>query len=176
MPSIATTENYLALSAMITPALFLTANGSLIISTSNRMSRIVDRIRVMNELGDTYSRGATDLDFLDDRIAHNTDQLRRLEWRADRIRLGLIALYLGLACFIGSCLTLAFDVIAGNLLPAVPTTLAVVGVILLLGASINLVREALEALRSNRREIEFFRALRERRDAGKGVGVTTAGI
>jgi hypothetical protein len=44
------TENYAALTVMITPALFMTASGSLIISTSNRMSRIVDRIRQLNEL------------------------------------------------------------------------------------------------------------------------------
>ena len=52
MPAIIPT-NYATLSAMITPAVFfMTANGSLIISTSNRMSRIVDRVRVLNELGD----------------------------------------------------------------------------------------------------------------------------
>ena len=50
-------ENYAALSAMITPALFMTATGSLIISTSNRMSRIVDRIRELNEQADDLSRG-----------------------------------------------------------------------------------------------------------------------
>lgn len=31
--------NYVALTAMITPAIFMTANASLIISTSNRASR-----------------------------------------------------------------------------------------------------------------------------------------
>ena len=55
--------NYTTLTAMITPALFMTANGSLIISTSNRMSRIVDRIRQLNELADSLSRGASNLDF-----------------------------------------------------------------------------------------------------------------
>ena len=39
--------NYSTLAAMITPAIFMTATGSLIISTSNRMSRIVDRIRLL---------------------------------------------------------------------------------------------------------------------------------
>jgi hypothetical protein len=33
--------------AMIAPALFLTATGSLLISTSNRIARIVDRIRAL---------------------------------------------------------------------------------------------------------------------------------
>src|SRR3954466_11755211 len=77
---------YAALSAMITPAIFLTANGSLIISTSNRMSRIVDRIRVLNDLGDRLCRGATEFDYVDERVAHVRDQITRLVWRSDRIR------------------------------------------------------------------------------------------
>ena len=39
------------LSAMITPAIFMTANASLIISTSNRVARVVDRIRGLERPG-----------------------------------------------------------------------------------------------------------------------------
>src|SRR4051794_6501580 len=113
--------NYDILSAMITPALFMTANGSLIISTSNRMSRIVDRIRVLNDLGDALSRGALDLDFIPERSAHLTDQLRHLEWRGVRIRFALTFLYLALACFVGTSLTLALDVLLRSRLMALPT-------------------------------------------------------
>jgi hypothetical protein len=157
--------NYEILSAMITPALFMTANGSLIISTSNRMSRIVDRIRVLNDLGDALSRGALDLDFVPERRAHLADQLRRLERRGSRIRIALTFLYLAFASFVGTSLTLALDVLLKSRLRALPTSLAVVGVTLLLGACINLVREALEALQSNRLEICFYRELQARREA-----------
>ena len=58
-----TPTTYSALSAMITPAIFLTANASLIISTSNRVSRVVDRIRVLNDQADKLDRGVTELDF-----------------------------------------------------------------------------------------------------------------
>jgi hypothetical protein len=148
---------------MITPAIFLTANGSLIISTSNRMSRIVDRIRVLNDLGDQLCRGGTDLDFPRERLAHVHDQLNRLMWRSDRIRYALTALYLAFGAFAGTSLTLAIDVWTGNLLVALPTLLAVVGVGLMLFACVNMVREAFAALRSTRREIHFFRDLRARR-------------
>jgi hypothetical protein len=47
-----------------------------------------------------------------------------------------------------------------------PTLLAVAGVGLRLFASINLVLEAWEALRSNRVEIRFYHELRERRSSG----------
>ena len=71
---------------MITPAIFMTANGSLIISTSNRMSRVVDRIRVLNDRGDELCRGDSKLDFVAERRAHIADQLGRLERRSDRVR------------------------------------------------------------------------------------------
>ena len=166
-------STYSALSAMITPALFMTATGSLIISTSNRMSRVVDRIRVLNDLGDRLCRGATDLDYIPERVAHVQDQLSRLVWRGDRIRYALTALYLAFAAFAGTSLTLAFDVWTGNRLVALPTFLAVVGVALMLLACVNLVREAMEALRSNRLEIRFFRDLHERRRAeDRGCGAS----
>src|SRR5438270_12604243 len=113
--------SYVTLSAMITPAIFLTANGSLIISTSNRMSRVVDRIRVLNDLGDKICRGGTGLDYAQDRLDHIHDQLRRLVWRGDRIRYALVALYLAFGSFVGTSLTLAVDVLVGNILIALPT-------------------------------------------------------
>src|SRR5262249_57644780 len=91
MPLIPSSQ-YDTLTAMITPAIFLTANASLIISTSNRMSRVVDRIRILNDLLDKMSRGPSDLDYLAERIDHLRDQLHRLEWRNDRIRHALTTL------------------------------------------------------------------------------------
>lgn len=148
-------ETYTALSAMLTPAIFMTANGSLIISTSNRMSRIVDRIRVLNDHRDQLCLATAVIDFPEERRAHLADQLRRLVWRSDRIRYSLVMLYSAFGSFVGSSLTLAIDAWTGNRMAALPTTLALIGVALLLGASVNLVREALEALRSNRMEVRF---------------------
>jgi hypothetical protein len=156
-------ENYAALTAMIMPALFMTASGSLIISTSNRMSRIVDRIRQLNDLADGLSRGVMDLDFPQERLGHIGDQLERLLWRSDRIRLALTLLYQAMAMFVGTSLTMAIDALLGHYLVALPTTLAIGGVVLQLAAAVQLTREARAALRSNRVEIDFFRELRAKR-------------
>ena len=156
--------NYTTLTAMITPALFMTANGSLIISTSNRMSRIVDRIRQLNELADTLSRGASNLDFPTERLEHIDQQLHRLIWRSDRIRLALTLLYLAMAMFVGTSLTMAIDALIGNYLSALPTATAMLGVFLLLLASVQLTREAHAALRGNGLEIAYFAELRRRRE------------
>ena len=100
--------NYSTLTAMITPAIFMTATGSLIISTSNRMSRIVDRIRQLNDQADLLSRGKTELDFPAERLDHIGEQLDRMVWRGARIRLALTLLYLALAMFVGTSLTTQF--------------------------------------------------------------------
>jgi Protein of unknown function (DUF2721) len=167
-------SNYATLSAMITPAIFLTANGSLIISTSNRMSRIVDRIRVLNDLSDQLYRGTSELDFPRERLNHVQANLEHLVWRSDRIRLALVALYLAFGAFVGTSLALAIDVLFDNNVAVLPTGLAVVGVALMLFACVNLVREALEALRSNRSEIRFYRELQELRDNTRGEGCSGA--
>jgi hypothetical protein len=154
---------YDTLTAMITPAIFLTANASLIISTSNRMARVVDRIRVLNDLADKIGRGASDLDYTAERLEHFRDQLCRLEWRNDRIRYALTTLYIAFTTFVGTSLILAVDALVQNRLIALPIVLAVTGVGLLLFASVNLALEALEALRTNRLEIRFYRELFDRR-------------
>lgn len=157
---------YATLSAMITPAIFLTANGSLIISTSNRMSRIVDRIRVLNELADRIGRGGSDYDFPAERLENVNEELDRLVWRGHRIRYALVALYLAFGSFVGTSLTLALDVWTGqHSLILLPTMLAILGVFLMLTACVNLVTEALEALRGNRRELHFYRSLQSKRSS-----------
>ena len=98
----AAAAGYTTLSAMITPALFMTANSSLIISTSNRMSRIVDRIRVLNGLADICDRGVSDADYPELRSSHYTEQLLDLQWRSDCIRLALTLLYVALRAFVGT--------------------------------------------------------------------------
>jgi Protein of unknown function (DUF2721) len=163
-------STYNTLTAMITPAIFLTANASLIISTSNRVARVVDRIRVLSDLADKTDRGVDQLDFAPVRLAHFQDQMRRLEFRSDRLRYALTALYLACTSFVGTSLALALDALFGNRLFALPTGLAVVGVGLLLFACVNLVLEAREALRGNRHEIRFYHQLHELRHAsGHGL-------
>ena len=165
MQNLTDVPTYDALSAMLTPALFMTATGSLIISTSNRVSRIVDGIRTVNDAMDKLDRGVTDLDFLDERRKHSNTLLQSLEWRSDRIRISLTLLYLAMSAFVGTSLILAFDVVLGSRLVMAPTFLAMIGVGFLLVASINLTREAHRGLRSNRQEVGFYRELRAKRQA-----------
>ena len=155
--------NYETLSAMITPALFLTANGSLIISTSNRMARVADRLRALNEAIDRLDRGVSDVDFVPDRMELADAQLARMWRRYRHIRSALMLLYLALASFAATSLALAVDVWLGHQIIGVPTGLALVGVVLMTSACVKLAREAVAALRGEDLELRFYRALRDRR-------------
>jgi hypothetical protein len=168
-------DTYATLSAMITPALFMTACASLIISTSNRMSRIIDRVRVQIDLTDRLDRGAAELDYLDLRRAFVADELETLQWRAGRVRLALTLLYLALSSFVGTSLALGVHRLVGISSHSLPTALAVVGVVLMLAASVNLSREAHRALRSNRNEIDFHHALLAHRANDRGDAPTPRG-
>jgi hypothetical protein len=154
---------YSTLAAMISPALFMTATGSLIISTSNRMSRIIDRVRSLNTQADELTRGESKLDFPEERLAHILAEIELQVWRSERVRWSLTLLYLALSLFVGTSLAMAFDVLLGNNFGALPTTLAIGGVSLMMLASVQLTREAHAALRGNQNEIRFHRLLRDRR-------------
>lgn len=157
---------YATVAAMLAPALFLTATGSLIISTAQRIGRIVDRIRELVALCDRLRKGDDLLDYPELRRQHALESLRRLQWRSDRASIAVTLLYLAFSAFAATSLLIALDSVTGLHLEGVPTAVAAVGVGLLLGACLNLVREARAALRSNGAELKFFHELEALRAGG----------
>ena len=140
--------------AMIAPAMFLAATGSLLISTSNRIARIVDRIRALVILCE--SGQLEQLDFVEHRRKHAVDSLRHLQWRSNRATVAVTMLYLAFSAFAATSMTIALDSITDRSLDALPVICAVAGVGLLLVACVNLVLEARSSLRGNDREVSFF--------------------
>jgi hypothetical protein len=127
-------DHYAVVSAMITPAFFLTATASLLVSSNSRLARVVDRMRQqiaeLNAAVDPLERAR-----LESRIALH----RR---RARLVLRSLQMLYGAISAFVGTSLAIAVDQFAQYRLLWVPTALAVVGVLLVLVASISLGREA----------------------------------
>jgi hypothetical protein len=158
--------------AMIAPALFLTATGSLLISTSNRMGRIVDRIRAIVSMCE--SGQLEQLDFSSYRRKHAIDELRHLHTRSNRVMVAVTMLYMALSAFAATSMAIAINLIAGHFLDALPVVCAVTGVGLLLVACINLVLEARSSLHGNDREVKFFYELeRLRTESGHRDARTT---
>lgn len=131
---ISTDPHYAVLTAMLAPAFFLTATGSLLISASNRLARVVDRLRQLMK---------------DMEQATDEDELRWLDYRISRQRRrsGLILranqmLYLSLSCFVGTSLVVALDAFVPLRAGVLPTTFAVLGVLGLFASSLLLSRES----------------------------------
>jgi hypothetical protein len=156
--------DYRVLSTMIAPALLMTATGSLILSSNNRLARIVDRIRVLIGLLDQLTLPSSALDFPDLRKKYHLDEVAHLHRRSGRIRTATALLYLAFAMFVGSSLVIGVDLFLTVGASKVPTILALLGVGSLLWASINLFEEARTAVRSVDLEIDFLRSLHAERE------------
>lgn len=151
------------LGAMITPALLISASGTLVLSTSNRLSRVVDRVRVLAK--DAEHLAAGDSGSVQSEQAHAdkraliTSQLRSLAQRAMILRSALAALYTAVgflvATSIGVGLLTSLHVSAGW----IAIGLAMLGACALLWGSVQLVREGRMALSSTLEEMSYVRRL-----------------
>ena len=147
--------HYAILAAMLAPALFLTASASLLISSNNRLARIIDRTRVLLAL----------LEKIEDR-----EESELLDWRIALLRKRMLlvmrasqSLYTAISFFVGTSLTVAADSLLGYRLGAVPTVLAVFGVLGLFTASVLLARESALAVRLVKEEMEYSHSRARRR-------------
>lgn len=145
------------LTAMITPAVLISAAGLLSLSTSNRLARVVDRTRLMarefealSEIPASPRRAA--------REALVLSQLNALTSRAKLVRGALTTLHLALALFILTSLLLGLAVAVGTL-TWIPLVVSVAGGLCLLASSLLLVAEGRVAVRSLAEEIAFIRGI-----------------
>lgn len=161
--------DYRILSTMIAPALFMTATGSLILSSNNRLSRIVDRIRVLIAQSDAIAHPTNELDFPQLRLEALQAEMRHLEARNKRIRNATALLYLAFALFVSTSLVIGIELFFGQRIQSVPTFMALAGVVALLWACVNLFRETRTATQTVTLEMEFLvrlQAERERQRSG----------
>lgn len=148
--------DYQVLTAMLSPALFMTATGSLLFSANNRLARVVDRLRVLTDLSDQLMRGLGNFSHPAERLEHYRGMIRLQQKRGKIILTSITLLYAAFGTFVGSSLGIALNFLTEHLLPAVPIGLAVLGVVGLLGASIGMLREARLGVRALDRELNFF--------------------
>jgi len=147
------------LSAMITPAVLISACGTLIFSTANRLSRIVDRVRVLGDLiAQLYTK--KELDFREERRQELDRQLSYYATRGRLIQHALTSIYAALGIFVGT--TIAIGLVAWvSVISWLPTALGIVGTLVLFYACVLLIAEARVALKSVNQEMEFALKLSE---------------
>jgi hypothetical protein len=144
------------LTAMITPALLISATGSLVLSTSTRLGRVVDRVRTLevrlSEL--IVAEDKNDIPLYDKRVEVVVDLLDKVTTRSRILQHAMVAFYYGLGFFILTSVTIA---IAGilSVYRWLPIPMGVVGIIFLFYGSLLMLREARMATATVNAEMDF---------------------
>ena len=115
------------LTAMITPAVLISACGSMILSTSSRLGRVVDRVRA---LSDRLEDMSGDTESSNERKAVIFDQLDKLTSRARILQRSMVSFYLATGMFVAT--SVAIGVVA--VIPSSPRYNLVPVIVGLLGA------------------------------------------
>jgi hypothetical protein len=146
------------LAAMITPAVLISACGTLIFSTSARLGRIFDRVNVMK--GEVELVIAGSISFPRERLAFLIEQINLQRHRATLIQKAMAALYTATALFVATSLGIAMNIAYGSAAQAwIPTGMALMGGLFLFAASALLLYESRFNLRFVTRSIEFIEFL-----------------
>lgn len=150
------------LGAMITPAVLISAGGTLVLSTSNRLSRVVDRVRVLSADAERLLPHVPQAEVTAARADKQGlifSQLRDLSQRALWLRSAIAALYIAIALLIATSLGVGVLAAFGISYAWLPITLGMLGTVCLLWATGFLVREARLAISSTFEEMEYARSL-----------------
>src|SRR5436305_10489511 len=97
------------LTAMVTPTLLISATGSLVLSTSTRLGRVVDRVRMLEtRLGELiYADDKDDVPLYEKRVEVIVDLLDKVTSRSRILQRALATLYYGIGCFVLTSVTIA---------------------------------------------------------------------
>lgn len=140
------------LGAMITPAVLISASGTLVLSTSNRLSRVVDRVRVLALEAERFGSGGQ----ATARGRLIVDQMQRLSQRVILLRAAMTALYSSIGILVGTSIAVGLSAALGWAYGWLPIGLGLVGAGSLLYGSLLLVREARLAVGSTLQELEYL--------------------
>lgn len=149
------------LSAIITPAVLILACSSLIVATSARLGRVVDRTRKLSEEFVALAHEDSDEALLEEHRALLFDQTDKATRRARLLQRAMTRLYLGLSAFLADSVAIGVVAATGREYGTVVIGLAFAGVGLLFWASVLLIVESRLALTAIDAEMDFVRRLGE---------------
>ncbi|MGH9626953.1 MAG: DUF2721 domain-containing protein [Bryobacteraceae bacterium] len=144
------------LTSMITPALLISACGTFILSTSNRLGRVVDRVRVLSDNMENLMGAGTETQMLDERRSIIFKQMDQLSNRATLLARSLTIFYLAAATFVATSVAIGLVSIFKQELAWIPVTLGMLGACFLFYGSIILILEARLAVGTLRSEMSFL--------------------
>lgn len=143
--------------AMITPAVLISAAGTLVLSTANRLNRLLDRVRATaaaaaDKLCQEPSRGEPQR--IEARKQAVTELLETLTRRALMLGSALTALYFAIGILVATSIAVGVDATFDGVYSWIPVMLEITGTFVLLYGSFLLMREARLAVGSLLQETE----------------------
>jgi len=151
-----TPQNALAvLTAMITPAVLISACGALIFSTSTRLGRVVDRVRDLSAKWEQVARHPEQDELHDERRVLIFSQLDRQTSRARLIQRAMTAYYMALGVFVSTTVAIAVVSAVARNYTWIAVALGLLGTLFMLYGSILLVIESRMALGAIMSEMDF---------------------
>src|SRR6516162_5156963 len=98
----ALTASLAVLTAMITPAVLISASGTMILSTTTRLGTVVDRVRVLSDRLLALANNEVTCEFVEEERAMLYDQLDKLTSRSRLLQRSLTVFYLAVGVFVAT--------------------------------------------------------------------------
>ena len=143
------------LTAMITPAVLISACGALIFSTSTRLGRVIDRVRVLSERFQEIAKHPEKDEMFEERRLLIFTQLDRQTSRARLIQRAMTAFYTALGVFVASTVAIAIVSAAARNFTWIAVALGLIGAMFMLYGSMLLIVESRMALSAIMSEMDF---------------------
>lgn len=143
------------LTAMITPAVLISACGALIFSTSTRLGRVIDRTRTLSDRFQELAAHPEQDEMFEERRQLIFTQLDRQTSRARLIQRAMAAYYTALGIFVASTVAIAVFSAAARNFTWVAVLLGVLGTLYMLYGSVLLIVESRMALSAIMTEMDF---------------------
>jgi len=142
--------------AIATPSFLISAVGSLVLSTSTRLGRVIDRVRQLEErLSDLiYLEEKDVVPLYDKRVEVIVDLLDKVTSRSRILQRALAAFYYGLAMFVLTSVSIAVAAVFTTY-KWIPIPLGVVGILIIFYGTILMIRETRMATATVNAEMDF---------------------
>ncbi len=140
---------------MITPAVLISACGSLILSTITRLARAIDRVRALCDRLEELSKTDEELELFEERRETIYQQLEMATRRNRLLQRSMVSLYLALGAFVATSVAIGFVAVTGHGFEWLPAVLGLVGAIFLSYSSVLLILETRISSASLTLEMDF---------------------
>src|SRR5438874_12234435 len=152
----ALTSSLAVLTAMITPAVLISASGTMILSTSTRLGRVVDRVRSLSDRLRQLANNDAGAKFFEEQRAMLYDQLDKLTSRSRLLQRALTVFYLAVGVFVATSVAIGVVAFSSGRGGWIPVAMGLVGAFFLFYGSMLLVFEARLALSTTHAEMDFI--------------------